>query len=109
MQSEAGVASRIPDSAYKNVTFAANPQGLVSDADIVVSVQPPTADIVDAMKDGSVLLSFVYAHKEIELTKLLRDKKITCFAMELVPRISRAQRSEEHTSELQSLMRISYA
>src|SRR3546814_2200360 len=69
-------ASRIPDSAYKNVTFAANPQGLVSDADIVVSVQPPTADIVDAMKDGSVLLSFVYAHKEIELTKLLRDKKI---------------------------------
>src|SRR3546814_2250615 len=93
MQSEAGVASRIPDSAYKNVTFAANPQGLVSDADIVVSVQPPTADIVAAMKDGSVLLSFVYAHKELELTKLLRDK----------------QRSEEHTSEPQSLMRISYA
>ncbi|HEY9546514.1 MAG TPA: NAD(P) transhydrogenase subunit alpha [Solimonas sp.] len=99
MQSEAGVASRIPDSAYKNVTFAANPQGLVSDADIVVSVQPPTADIVDAMKDGSVLLSFVYAHKEIELTKLLRDKKITCFAMELVPRISRAQAMDALSSQ----------
>lgn len=99
MQSDAGAASRIPDSAYKNVTFAANPQGLVSDADIVVSVQPPTADIVDAMKDGSVLLSFVYAHKEIELTKLLRDKKITCFAMELVPRISRAQAMDALSSQ----------
>lgn len=99
MQSDAGAASRIPDSAYKNVTFAANPQGLVGDADIVVSVQPPSADIVDAMKDGSVLLSFVYAHKEIELTKLLRDKKITCFAMELVPRISRAQAMDALSSQ----------
>jgi NAD(P) transhydrogenase subunit alpha len=99
MQSDAGAASRIPDSAYKNVTFAANPQGLVGDADIVVSVQPPSADIVDAMKDGSILLSFVYAHKEVELTKLLRDKKITCFAMELVPRISRAQAMDALSSQ----------
>src|SRR3546814_16943266 len=58
-----------------------------------------TADIVDAMKDGSVLLSFVYAHKEIELTKLLRAKKITCFAMELVPRISRAQAMDALSSQ----------
>lgn len=99
MQSEAGAASRIPDSAYKNVTFAANPLGLVSDADLVVAVQPPSADVVDAMKDGSVLISFVYAHKEPELTKLLRDKKITCFAMELIPRITRAQAMDALSSQ----------
>ncbi len=99
MQSEAGAASRIPDSAFKNVTFAANPQGLVSDADIVVSVQPPSADVIDAMKDGSILLSFVYAHKEAELTKLLRDKKITTLAMELVPRITRAQAMDALSSQ----------
>ncbi|WP_028007271.1 NAD(P) transhydrogenase subunit alpha [Solimonas flava] len=99
MQSEAGAASRIPDSAYKNVTFAANPQGLVSDADIVVAVQPPPADVVDAMKDGSTLISFVYAHKEPELTKLLRDKKITTFAMELIPRITRAQAMDALSSQ----------
>lgn len=52
MQSGAGDAVKLPDSAFKNVSFAANPQGLVSDADIVVAVQPPTADIVDAMKEG---------------------------------------------------------
>mgnify|MGYP002717184104 FL=1 len=99
MQSGAGLASKIPDSAYKGVNFAANPQGLVSDADIVVSVQPPTADIVNAMKDGSILLSFVYAHREPDLTKLLRDKKITCFAMELVPRITRAQAMDALSSQ----------
>lgn len=99
MQSDAGAASRIPDSAFKNVTFAANPQGLVSDADVVVSVQPPELSVVNAMKEGSVLLSFVYAHKEVELTKLLRDKKITSFAMELVPRITRAQAMDALSSQ----------
>jgi NAD(P) transhydrogenase subunit alpha len=99
MQTAAGAASRIPDDAYKGVTFAANPQGLVSDADIVVSVQPPSADIIDAMKDGSILLSFVYAHREPDVTKLLRDKKITSFAMELVPRITRAQAMDALSSQ----------
>jgi len=99
MQSGAGAASRIPDAAYKGVIFAANPQGLVSDADIVVSVQPPDLSVVNAMKDGSILLSFVYAHKEPDLTKLLRDKKITSFAMELVPRITRAQAMDALSSQ----------
>ncbi len=99
MQANAGADSRIPDNAFKNATFAANPQGLVSDADIVVSVQPPDAEVVGAMKEGSILLSFVYAHKEPELTKLLRDKKITTLAMELVPRITRAQAMDALSSQ----------
>lgn len=99
MQSGAGDAVKLPDSAFKNVTFAANPQGLVSDADIVLAVQPPTAEVVGAMKEGAILLSFVYAHKEAELTKQLRDRKITCFAMELVPRITRAQAMDALSSQ----------
>ena len=99
MQSGAGVAVKLADAAYKNVTFAANPQGLVSDADIVLSVQPPSLEAVSAMKEGSILLSFVYAHKEVEITKALRDKKITSFAMELVPRITRAQSMDALSSQ----------
>jgi len=99
MQSGAGNAVKLPDSAFKNVTFAANPQGLVSDADIVLAVQPPPAEIVGAMKEGAILLSFVYAHKEAELTRLLRDRKISCFAMELVPRITRAQAMDALSSQ----------
>ena len=99
MQTGAGLSVKLADAAYKDVNFVANPQGLVSDADVVLAVQPPTADIVNAMKDGSVLLSFVYAHKEPDLVKLMRDKKITCFAMELVPRITRAQSMDALSSQ----------
>jgi NAD(P) transhydrogenase subunit alpha len=65
----------------------------------VVSVQPPEPAIVNAMKPGAILISFVYAHKEVELTRLLRDRRITTFAMELVPRISRAQAMDALSSQ----------
>lgn len=99
LQSGAGAAVKLPDAAYKNVSTAANPKGLVSDADVVLSVQPPSLEVVEAMKEGAVLISFVYAHKEIELVKALRDRKITCFAMELVPRITRAQAMDALSSQ----------
>jgi NAD(P) transhydrogenase subunit alpha len=99
MQSAAGEAVKLADTAYKNVSFAANPQGLVSDADVVLAVQPPSVEVINAMKEGAILLSFVYAHKEIEVVKALRDRKITCFAMELVPRITRAQSMDALSSQ----------
>ena len=99
VQSGAGLAVKMADSAFKNVHFAANPLGLVTDADIVLSVQPPPLEVIDAMKEGSILISFVYAHKEVELTARLRDRKITCFAMELVPRITRAQAMDALSSQ----------
>jgi len=99
MQTGAGDAVKLPDSAFKGASFSANVNDLVGNADIVVAVQPPSVDIVRAMKDGAILISFVYAHKEIELTKVLRDKRITCFAMELVPRITRAQAMDALSSQ----------
>src|SRR4030095_14404258 len=76
-----------------------DPIALVSDADVVVAVQPPDASVVSAMREGAILICFVYAHKEPELTRLLRDRKITCFAMELVPRITRAQAMDALSSQ----------
>jgi NAD(P) transhydrogenase subunit alpha len=99
MQSGAGVAVKLPDAAFKNVTFVADPVELVANADVVVSVQPPEPAIVNAMKPGAILISFIYAHKEVELTRLLRDRRITTFAMELVPRISRAQAMDALSSQ----------
>ena len=99
MQTGAGLASKLADSAYKSASFAANPQGIVTDADILLSVQPPGIETIRAMKEGAVLLSFIYAHKEPELVTKLRDRKITCFAMELVPRITRAQAMDALSSQ----------
>jgi len=91
MQSGAGDASQFPDTAYKDVAFCADRLALASAADVLLAVQPPPDDVVAAMKTGAVLISFVYAEHEPELIKALLDKQITCFAMERIPRISRAQ------------------
>lgn len=99
IQNGAGEAVSLPDSAYRNATVVSDPRALVADADIVLAVQPPSLDAVQAMKEGAVLISFVYANREQALVKLLRDRKITCFAMELVPRITRAQALDALSSQ----------
>jgi NAD(P) transhydrogenase subunit alpha len=99
LQAGAGTAVKLADEAYKNVQLHADPIEMVRDADIVLSVQPPDTAIVAAMKEGAILICFVYAHTEPDLTRLLRDRKITCFAMELVPRITRAQAMDALSSQ----------
>lgn len=99
LQSGAGAAVKLADRAYKTAKFASDPLELVRDADVVLAVQPPDPAVVAAMREGAILISFVYAHKEPELTKLLRDRKITTFAMELVPRITRAQAMDALSSQ----------
>ncbi len=99
MQAGAGDAVKLPDSAYKNVAFTADIRELVAEADIVLAVQPPSVEVAQLMKPGAILVSFIYAHREIELTKVLRDRKITAFAMELVPRITRAQAMDALSSQ----------
>jgi NAD(P) transhydrogenase subunit alpha len=91
MQCGAGDASQFPDSAYKDVAFSGDRHALAGAADVVLAVQPPPLDVVTAMKDGAVLICFVYAEHEPDLIKALLAKQITCFAMERIPRISRAQ------------------
>lgn len=99
MLSGAGLGSKLPDSVYQGVEIAGTEQHLLAEADIVLSVQPPTAADIGLLRPGTILLSFIYPHKEPELTRLLRDKQITCFAMEQVPRISRAQAMDALSSQ----------
>jgi len=91
MQCGAGAASQFPDSAYKDVAFCANRLELAGAADVLLAVQPPPLDVVAAMKPGAIIISFVYAQHEPDLIKALLAGQITCFAMERIPRISRAQ------------------
>lgn len=99
MQPGAGDGVKLPDSAYKDVAFIPDLGRLVGDADVVLAVQPPAVDVVDAMKEGAILVSFIYAEKQAALVQKLLDKKITCFAMERVPRISRAQSMDALSSQ----------
>ncbi|MGH9468401.1 MAG: NAD(P) transhydrogenase subunit alpha [Terriglobales bacterium] len=80
------------------VTLQADAAAL-READVVVGVQPPSLEQVAALKPGAVLISFIYAGQNPALTAALRDSGITSFAMELVPRISRAQSLDALSSQ----------
>ena len=62
-------------------------------ADIVLKVRPPMLDKgeISEMKDGSTLISFLYPAQNEPIVKELQAKGITSFAMDAIPRISRAQ------------------
>jgi NAD(P) transhydrogenase subunit alpha len=99
LQCGAGDAVDIPDAAYTDVAFIANRKTLVSGADVVLCVQPPALEIIGEMKEGAILLSFIYADHEQRLVRELLERKITCFAMERIPRISRAQAMDALSSQ----------
>ena len=57
MQSGAGDAIKLADAAFKDVAFIDDRKALVADADVVLAVQPPALDVIDAMKEGAILIS----------------------------------------------------
>lgn len=99
MQSGAGAQCHLDDSAFADVVFGNDRIAMVRDADVVLCVQPPAVAVVDAMKEGSILICFVYADKEPGLVRRLLARRITCFAMERVPRITRAQAMDALSSQ----------
>src|SRR5580658_3090742 len=99
MQSGAGDSASIVDASFKDVSFMSDRHALVKDADVVLAVQPPALDVINEMKEGAILISFVYAEKEPKLVKHLLDKQITCFAMDRIPRITRAQAMDALSSQ----------
>ena len=99
LQSGAGDAVDIPDAAYTDVAFVDDRKSLVASADVVLCVQPPALEVIGEMKEGAILLSFIYADHEKRLVHELLERKITCFAMERIPRISRAQAMDALSSQ----------
>ena len=53
--------SSCADAAFKDVAFIDDRKALVADADVVLAVQPPALDVIDAMKPGAILICFIYA------------------------------------------------
>ena len=99
LQSGAGDAVDIPDAAYADVAFVDERKSLVAGADVVLCVQPPALEVIREMQEGAILLSFIYADHEKRLVHELLERKITCFAMERIPRVSRAQAMDALSSQ----------
>ena len=99
IEKDAGKAALISDNQFEEATIVSDLQELSKNVDIMWRVQAPTAEEVSMMREGSVLIGTIMAHNNIAMLKALQDKRITCFAMELIPRISRAQSMDVLSSQ----------
>jgi len=64
-----------------------------------LKVQPPTLDEIRLMQPATVLIGFLHPYQDKERAKLLCERNITSFAVELIPRISRAQSMDALSSQ----------
>lgn len=99
MQSGAGKTLHLADADYHDVVCLSDRRALLKDADVVLAVAAPALEAIDAMKAGAILICFVYAGQNPEVVQHLLARRITCFAMERVPRISRAQSMDALSSQ----------
>lgn len=88
-----GAGSSIPDADYAEAgaTVAKDTKAVLSGADIVLKVRGPTAQETSALKPGAVVVALLDAWRDKETVTALAQANATAFAMEFVPRISRAQ------------------
>ena len=95
----AGAAARFPDASYKGVSFADSADAVIAEADVLLTVQPPDTGVVSRLKPGAIVAGFLAPHAQTALVRALQERRLTSFAMELVPRISRAQSMDALSSQ----------
>ncbi|MCA9528850.1 MAG: Re/Si-specific NAD(P)(+) transhydrogenase subunit alpha [Myxococcales bacterium] len=109
VEAGAGDGAHISDAAFQAAGAEVVPtEGLrdaFDSADIVLKVAPvgPNDALggheAEALREGAVLIGFAAPHKSADAVRILRDRKVTMVAMELVPRISRAQSMDALSSQ----------
>jgi len=100
IESGAGAAASITDAAYEaaGVEVVESAAALWNGADVIVKVREPTEDEIDAAPDGKTLIGFVWPASNEELLEKMKAKNMTVLAMDMVPRISRAQKMDALSS-----------
>jgi NAD(P) transhydrogenase subunit alpha len=101
VQPDAGKNAGFPDDAYRaeGAEMADTVDGMLHDADIVVKVNQPTLHEIDLLKPGAVTIGLLRARTSPEILNGLAEAGATAFAMELIPRIARAQRMDVLSSQ----------
>ena len=98
LESGAGTSAGYPDNMFTDAQLTSAADGAAT-ADVVFKVLAPSSANIARMRAGSVLIGLLNPHRNPEAVKALRDRKVTSFAMELVPRISRAQAMDALSSQ----------
>jgi NAD(P) transhydrogenase subunit alpha len=93
VEAGAGVGAAAPDADYEaaGAKVVASLSEALSGADIVLKVRGPSDEEIAALKPGAIVVGLVNPYQDRALVEALAAKGATLFAMELVPRITRAQ------------------
>lgn len=101
VETQAGIKSHISDSDYKNAgaSIIESKEELLSKADIVLKVLPPTLDQIVLLQPKSIVISFCQTTRDIDTVKALKEQSVTGFSMHLIPRTTLAQKMDALSSQ----------
>lgn len=101
VESGAGVSAGFFDPSYASAgaSIAPDAKALYSGADLILKISPPSPEEAASFKEGSVLISYLYPLNNVESLKALALRGVTALALDLMPRISRAQAMDTLSSQ----------
>lgn len=99
IESGAGEKASYADEIFRDAGGVIVGKEATFKAQVILTVQCPSKQEIELMAPGAILVGFLSPHQHKESVVSLRDKKITSFAMELIPRISRAQSMDALSSQ----------
>ena len=101
VEHDAGAGSFYPDDLYvaAGAEIVSSRAELLDGATIVLCVQPPTIADVEMLAEGTIVIGFMNAANNLSTVARMRDRKVTAFALELIPRITRAQSMDALSSQ----------
>ncbi|MGI0150663.1 MAG: NAD(P) transhydrogenase subunit alpha, partial [Thermoplasmata archaeon] len=101
VEAGAGTEANYPDAAFLESGAKVVPDlgELLAGAGIVLTVQPPRAEVLAPLSEGTMLVGFMNPSRNLDRVGRMRELKLTAFALELVPRITRAQGMDALSSQ----------
>jgi len=95
----AGERAGYPDALYKGASWSDDAHGVLQGADVLLTVQPLTLDQIAQLRSSATVVGFMQPYARTAEVRALKERGVTSFAMELVPRISRAQSMDALSSQ----------
>ncbi len=99
MQKGAGSSAHFLDEDYTEAKLVDDADSVIAQSEIILKVQPPTAKEVAKLNKGQLYIGFIDPYRNADIVHALAASGVTSLAMELVPRISRAQAMDALSSQ----------